>query len=210
MGNNRSLIKRQALSRQLLLCSATQVARQMLSLVDCSETGEAHHSRCELRHRASTSRQSCERPYFRGAAILRWRDPLCCGHESVCGIGTYVHIRGRERPAGGGSSGMDANRQRGISSPRGTGPRAATDESGPVPCDPRWRQAPAFCLSAVSGAEIEICRSKLDAPVSNSLVRDDNTSLRKQGFDIAEAECESMVGPDSMADIFRRESKTLM
>jgi hypothetical protein len=49
-------------------------------------------------------------------------------------------------------------------------------------------------------------RSKLGAPVSNSLVRYRDTPLGKQIFDIAIAEREPMIEPDGMADDFRRKS----
>jgi hypothetical protein len=49
-----------------------------------------------------------------------------------------------------------------------------------------------------------IGRPKLDTPTSNCLVGDGNTPFSKKVFDITEAECESMVEPDGMADDFRR------
>jgi len=49
-------------------------------------------------------------------------------------------------------------------------------------------------------------RSKLGAPVSNSLVRHRDTPLGKQIFDVAIAERKPMIEPDGMADDFRRKS----
>jgi hypothetical protein len=55
-----------------------------------------------------------------------------------------------------------------------------------------------------------IGRSKLDAPVSDRLIGDGDTSLRKQILHIAKAECEPMIEPDGMADNFRGEPMTLI
>jgi hypothetical protein len=53
-----------------------------------------------------------------------------------------------------------------------------------------------------------IDRSKLDAPGSDRLVRDGDSSLREQVLDIAKAECEPMIEPNGMADDFRWEPMT--
>ena len=55
-----------------------------------------------------------------------------------------------------------------------------------------------------------IGRSKFDAPVSDRLIGDGDTSLRKQILDIAKAECEPMIEPNGMADNFRGEPMTLI
>ena len=49
-------------------------------------------------------------------------------------------------------------------------------------------------------------RPKFDAPISNCLVRDRDTPLGKQVFDITKAECEPMIEPNSMADDILRET----
>ena len=48
-----------------------------------------------------------------------------------------------------------------------------------------------------------ILRPKLQAPVSNCLVRDGNATLGEEIFDITEAERKPMIEPHSVADDFR-------
>ena len=55
-----------------------------------------------------------------------------------------------------------------------------------------------------------IDRPKFDAPISNCLIRDGDTTFGKQIFNIAKAECESMIEPNGMANDFRGKPVTFI
>ena len=50
-----------------------------------------------------------------------------------------------------------------------------------------------------------IVRTELLTSMSNGLIRDDDASLGQQVFDIAKAQTETVIKPDSVADDFGRE-----
>lgn len=57
---------------------------------------------------------------------------------------------------------------------------------------------------------VDINRSELDAPETDSFSADRDPTLRQQIFDIAMTEIESVVEPDSIADDIWRESMSLV
>ena len=55
-----------------------------------------------------------------------------------------------------------------------------------------------------------IVRTELLTSMSNGLIRDDDASLGQQVFDIAKAQAETVIKPDSVADDFGPELMTVV
>src|SRR5579864_1907645 len=80
-----------------------------------------------------------------------------------------------------------------------------------VDANENFVQVPHIAEAALAPLQFSgIVRTELLTPEPNRFIRDDDSAFGEKVLDISEAQAESMVNPDGIADDFRRETMTVI